>query len=31
MEVRGKENFGSTCAAFVKAIATFYESQGRVV
>ena len=32
VEVRGEvKNFGSTCVAFVKVIATFYDSQGRVI
>jgi hypothetical protein len=32
VEMRGEvKNFGSTCAAFVEVIATFYDSQGRVI
>jgi len=32
VEVRGEvKNFGSTCADFVRVIATFYDSQGRVI
>jgi len=32
VEVRGEvKNFGSTCVASVKVIATFYDSQGRVI